>query len=199
MSRTIRYGELLLGIEGAALFRNLLGDDDFAQQRIDAMRELAARVRRRAVVVRDRVSRARRRRRIHGVGADLRLDRQRADPGRGAVGRVGDPRPPDRDGARRRVRHRPPRRMARRRRARTSPGSMRRRRCSTIARERVPAATSRSVTSRIFRSRRQLRLRDLRARARAPAGSRAGDRARSHARCGPAGASCSPTRTRRSC
>ena len=42
MSRTVRYGELLLGIEGAALFRNLLDDDDFAQQRIDAIRQLAA-------------------------------------------------------------------------------------------------------------------------------------------------------------
>jgi len=42
MGRTVRYGELLLGIEGAALFRNLLDDDDFAQQRIDAIRELAA-------------------------------------------------------------------------------------------------------------------------------------------------------------
>lgn len=40
--RTVRYGELLLGIEGAARFRNLLDDDDFAQQRIDAIRELAA-------------------------------------------------------------------------------------------------------------------------------------------------------------
>ena len=42
MGRTVRYGELLLGIEGAALFRNLLEDGDFAQHRIDAMRELAA-------------------------------------------------------------------------------------------------------------------------------------------------------------
>jgi ubiquinone/menaquinone biosynthesis C-methylase UbiE len=42
MGRNVRYGELLLGIEGAALFRNLLEDGDFAQQRIDAMRALAA-------------------------------------------------------------------------------------------------------------------------------------------------------------
>jgi SAM-dependent methyltransferase len=42
MSRTIRYGDLLLGIEGAALFRNLLADDAFVQQRVDAIREISA-------------------------------------------------------------------------------------------------------------------------------------------------------------
>src|ERR1700680_4485463 len=43
MSRTVRYGELLLGIEGAALFRHLLADDEeFIQQRVDAIRSLAA-------------------------------------------------------------------------------------------------------------------------------------------------------------
>ena len=45
MSRTVRYGELLVGVEGAALFRHLLdGDDEFAQRRVDAIRGFAARL-----------------------------------------------------------------------------------------------------------------------------------------------------------
>jgi ubiquinone/menaquinone biosynthesis C-methylase UbiE len=43
MVRTVRVGELLLGAEGAALFRRLLDcDDDFARARVDAMRRLLA-------------------------------------------------------------------------------------------------------------------------------------------------------------
>ena len=42
MGRTIRYGELLLGIEGASLFRRLLDDDEFTRRRVDAIRILAA-------------------------------------------------------------------------------------------------------------------------------------------------------------
>jgi ubiquinone/menaquinone biosynthesis C-methylase UbiE len=43
VGRTIRYGELLLGIEGAALFRHLLDDDDeFIEQRVAALRRLAS-------------------------------------------------------------------------------------------------------------------------------------------------------------
>src|SRR5437868_5319884 len=43
MGRTVRLGELLLGVEGAALFRRLLDcDDEFARARVDAMRRLLA-------------------------------------------------------------------------------------------------------------------------------------------------------------
>ena len=43
MARTVRYGELLLGVEGAALFKRLLdGSDEFMQGRVDAIRRLAA-------------------------------------------------------------------------------------------------------------------------------------------------------------
>ena len=39
----MRLGELLLGTEGAALFRHLLdGDDEFVQGRVEAMRKLLA-------------------------------------------------------------------------------------------------------------------------------------------------------------
>lgn len=42
MSRTVRYGDLLLGVEGASLFRHLLdGDDQFRHQRVDAIRRWA--------------------------------------------------------------------------------------------------------------------------------------------------------------
>ena len=43
MSRVVRYGELLIGCEGAALFRHLLDcTDEFAEARVDAMRRLLA-------------------------------------------------------------------------------------------------------------------------------------------------------------
>ena len=53
MGRTIRYGELLLGIEGASLFRHLLdGDDEFMQATGRRDPRAGRRLRRQAVVVR---------------------------------------------------------------------------------------------------------------------------------------------------
>jgi ubiquinone/menaquinone biosynthesis C-methylase UbiE len=43
MGRTVRLGELLLGTEGAALFRGLLeGSDEFIEGRVEAIRQLVA-------------------------------------------------------------------------------------------------------------------------------------------------------------
>jgi hypothetical protein len=43
MSRVVRYGELLIGCEGAALFRHLLDcTDEFADARVGALRRLLA-------------------------------------------------------------------------------------------------------------------------------------------------------------
>src|SRR5580765_1980915 len=43
MGRTVRLGELLIGVEGAALFRRLLDcDQEFADARVGAMRRLLA-------------------------------------------------------------------------------------------------------------------------------------------------------------
>jgi len=42
VNRTIRYGDLLLGVEGASLFRHLLDEDDeFRRRRVDAIRRWA--------------------------------------------------------------------------------------------------------------------------------------------------------------
>ena len=179
MGRTICLRELLLGIEGAALFRQLVDCD--------------AGVRRRATSTRMR----RLLDRFDDPQSVLGVEVPELDVETGYTAwapiydsmengliaaeeplvDVADPRPPGRSGARRCVRHRPARSPARRRRSR----HRRRRRHPRDARRR-PRPHARTPTSgegdfaAPAGRRRELRPRDLRACARAPARPVAGDR-----------------------